>query len=59
MEQKNKTDRIDEMMEIARLRFGMIAPMIQETYPDEFVMTYWVNIDCAEVNATFLGRGGI
>ena len=38
MEQQNRTDRMDELMEIARLRFGMIAPVIQETYPDESVM---------------------
>ena len=31
---------MDELMEIARLRFGMIAPVIQETYPDESVMAY-------------------
>ena len=40
MEQQKKTDRMDELMEIARLRFGMIAPVIQETYPDESVMAY-------------------
>ena len=40
MEQHNTTGRIDESMEIARLRFGMIAPVIQETYPDESVMAY-------------------
>ncbi len=38
MEQQNKTDRMDGLMEIARLRFGMIAPVIQDTYPDESVM---------------------
>lgn len=38
MKQQKKTDRMDELMEIARLRFGMIAPVIQETYPDESVM---------------------
>lgn len=40
MEQQNKTDRMDGLMEIARLRFGMIAPVIQDTYPDESVMAY-------------------
>lgn len=40
MEQQKKTNRTDELMEIARLRFGMIAPVIQETYPDESVMAY-------------------
>ena len=40
MEQQKKTDRTEELMEIARLRFGMIAPVIQETYPDESVMAY-------------------
>lgn len=29
MEQQKKTDRTEELMEIARLRFGMIAPVIQ------------------------------
>jgi len=36
MEQQNKIDRMDELMEIARLRFGMIAPVIQETYKGQF-----------------------
>ena len=40
MEQQKKTDRTEELMEIARLRFGMIAPVIQETYPDESIMAY-------------------
>ena len=31
---------MDGLMEIARLRFGMIAPVIQDTYPDESVMAY-------------------
>lgn len=47
MEQQKKTDRMDELMEIARLRFGMIAPVIQETYPDESVMAY-----CRRVSQT-------
>ena len=34
-------------MEAARLRFGMIAPVIQETYPDESVMAY-----CRRVSRT-------
>ena len=38
MEQQKKTERTEEQMEAARLRFGMIAPVIQETYPDESVM---------------------
>lgn len=40
MEQHNNKEGIDELMEIARLRFGMIAPVIQETYPDESIMAY-------------------
>ena len=40
MEQQNNTDKMEELMEIARFRFGMIAPVIQETYPDESVMAY-------------------
>ena len=47
MEQQMKTHRMDELMEIARLRFGMIAPVIQETYPDESVMAY-----CRRVSQT-------
>lgn len=38
MEQYNDKEGIEESMEIARLRFGMIAPVIQETYPDESIM---------------------
>ena len=40
MEQYNDKEGIEESMEIARLRFGMIAPVIQETYPDESIMAY-------------------
>lgn len=40
MEQYNNKEGIEESMEIARLRFGMIAPVIQETYPDESIMAY-------------------
>ena len=40
MEQEQKNDRMDELLEIAQLRFGMIAPVIQETYPDESIMAY-------------------
>ena len=40
MEQHNNKEGIDELMEIARLRFGMIAPVIQEMYPDESIMAY-------------------
>ena len=40
MEQHNNKEGIDELMEIARLRFGMIVPVIQETYPDESIMAY-------------------
>ena len=40
MEQHNNKEGIDELMEIARLRFGIIAPVIQETYPDESIMAY-------------------
>lgn len=29
-----------ERMEIARMRFGMIAPVIQDTYPDPSVSAY-------------------
>ena len=47
MEQQKKTDRTEELMEIARLRFGMIAPVIQETYPDESIMAY-----CRRVSET-------
>ena len=38
MEQHNNKEEIDELMEIARLRFRMIALVIQETYPDESIM---------------------
>ena len=47
MEQQSKNERMDELMEIARLRFGMIAPVIQDTYPDESVMAY-----CRRVSET-------
>lgn len=47
MEQQKKTERTEEQMEVARLRFGMIAPVIQETYPDESVMAY-----CRRVSRT-------
>ena len=47
MEQRNQADRMDELMEIARLRFGRIAPVNQETYPDESVMAY-----CRRVSET-------
>ena len=40
MEQYNNKEGIEESMEIERLRFGMIAPVIQETYPDESIMAY-------------------
>lgn len=40
MEQHNNKEGIDELMESARLRFGIIAPVIQETYPDESIMAY-------------------
>lgn len=30
MEQHNNKEGIDELMEIARLRFGMIAPVIRK-----------------------------
>lgn len=29
-----------EQMEIARIRFGLIAPMVQGTFPDESMSTY-------------------
>ena len=41
MEQHNNKEGIDELMEIARLRFGMIAPVIQETYLTIMLIEYY------------------
>lgn len=30
----------NEQMEIARIRFGLIAPMVQGTFPDESLASY-------------------
>lgn len=36
----------NEQMEIARIRFGLIAPMVQGTFPDESLSAY-----CRRVSA--------
>lgn len=35
-----------EQLEIARIRFGLIAPMVQDTFPDESMAAY-----CRRVSA--------
>lgn len=47
-----------EQLQIAQIRFGLIAPLIQGTYPDESQSAYWrrVAVWCS-ISPKRLGNG--